>query len=661
MTVSLYDQTGLVEPRDYRLLTLLSGAYDDAIECTLHVHNLANPPAYEAISYAWGSSNKTERVGVNGVDLPITESLEVALRHLRRESEDRRLWIDAICINQSSNSERSHEISRMGTIYQSAKRVLVWLGQSNEDSDRALLAMQEISEVPTASDHDDDPQLHLFSKLEKFHDLVAVASLLGRRWFRRRWVIQEVAFAAFVVFQVGYTQLDWQVLQNVLSFFHRHQRFLVSRLINSQHRNLGMSSVQHNPYRPVIRASNADMDAPAACRLLLILRTALTKDESNHVISRNFTIEKLLHETPEYMVSDAQDLIYALVPLASDMQDDAFWDPNYSSGETAAYANLVHHIIRTTSTLDIICRPWTLPTAGLPSWIPTLTWRTRPISYRRMISDIRMNPKPFVNGPSSKVYNASFGTQASADIVRHIDGTYMLKAKGIVIDKIQYVHQAISGSTPWDYFPVQGWISALATMCKRFKSSSSTRRTSLPSRRWTTPLATSSKGSEIINSDRTLRFEELINEVYQIMVGDLGPDETDVARTYGNFFRDLLQAAQDDIMNLFAGNITLTGPLISAHLDHPDFPKFIDRLQDSLTSRQLIVTEKEKIGLCSDRVQKDDLVCILFGCSAPLILRKCGNGLHRLIGDSCIYGIMHGEIEPDFISGKFSVHQFMVC
>jgi len=45
----------------------------------------------------------------------------------------RRVWIDAICINQDNLDERSQQVSLMTDIYSKARRVIIWLG---EDWDR---------------------------------------------------------------------------------------------------------------------------------------------------------------------------------------------------------------------------------------------------------------------------------------------------------------------------------------------------------------------------------------------------------------------------------------------------------------------------------------------------------------------------------------------
>ena len=95
-------------------------------------------PEFEALSYALGPPGAEEEVHVLKPSAPSTSTsglslgclavcanLAAALRHLRYRDRERRLWIDALCINQSSASERSHQTYLMHDIYSRAKRVVV--------------------------------------------------------------------------------------------------------------------------------------------------------------------------------------------------------------------------------------------------------------------------------------------------------------------------------------------------------------------------------------------------------------------------------------------------------------------------------------------------------------------------------------------------------
>jgi hypothetical protein len=85
----------------------------------------------------------------NGV-LLIMPNCESALRRLRNAEETQILWIDSICINQGPDAidERNQQVALMGEIYQNAQHVVVWVGESDERTQRALQTIKEISDVP---------------------------------------------------------------------------------------------------------------------------------------------------------------------------------------------------------------------------------------------------------------------------------------------------------------------------------------------------------------------------------------------------------------------------------------------------------------------------------------------------------------------------------
>ncbi|KAL3595535.1 hypothetical protein FPOAC2_09876 [Fusarium poae] len=197
----------------------------------------AAQPAYEALSYTWGSQNSTSYVAVEAITttndgivhphqgfLTIGENLDEALRHLRYPHKPRIMWIDALCINQSDIQERNHEVKRMGDIFRLATRVVAWIGPAYEGSTLALAIMREISQhVVWKSSmgckprpHCSDPSWHDFTiplHLNKFVE-IAIANLFSRSWFRRLWVLQEIHLSSpSSVIQCGRETILWTCLQ----------------------------------------------------------------------------------------------------------------------------------------------------------------------------------------------------------------------------------------------------------------------------------------------------------------------------------------------------------------------------------------------------------------------------------------------------------------
>lgn len=64
--------------------------------------------------------------------------------------------------------------------------------------------------------------------------------------------------------------------------------------------------------------------------------------------------------------------------------------------------------------------------------------------------------------------------------------------------------------------------------------------------------------------------------------------------------------------------------------------------------RRLIITEHEFLGLAPEMSKKRDLICILYGCSVPVVLRRMVDTVtdeeyFTFVGECYVHGIMDGE------------------
>jgi hypothetical protein len=111
-----------------RIVSLLPGAWDEPISCELKVVSLDDEPEYQTLSYVWGDPNIKTPIKLYGYELEVTENLGFALCRLRRARNVRTIWIDALCINQTDDDEKSHQVAMMGDIYERSTEVLLWMG-----------------------------------------------------------------------------------------------------------------------------------------------------------------------------------------------------------------------------------------------------------------------------------------------------------------------------------------------------------------------------------------------------------------------------------------------------------------------------------------------------------------------------------------------------
>jgi Heterokaryon incompatibility protein (HET) len=173
---------------EIRLITLLSSDNQDIVRCSFEHVSLINPPEFSALSYCWGNPEVTEDILINGYPFPVTTNLESALRHL--------MAVDAVCINQADKVEKSQQLLWMGSIYRRAKEVMAWIGEEDPDSCAAI-------DVLTSDDKSKSLCLQPRDKID------SIINLVERPYWKRVWVIQEIAFARQTTIHCGRRSFFW--------------------------------------------------------------------------------------------------------------------------------------------------------------------------------------------------------------------------------------------------------------------------------------------------------------------------------------------------------------------------------------------------------------------------------------------------------------------
>ncbi|USP74767.1 hypothetical protein yc1106_02041 [Curvularia clavata] len=224
-----------------RLLELWPGEGADPFLCTLQNVDIEHPHVpFEALSYVWGKEKSdnvllcADNQGNILGQLELTKNLEQALRGLRHPQQRRILWIDAICIRQDDNAERSRQVSYMRSVYNNASRVIVWLGEKDATVRNAFEFAQKLvmtaavleANIPQGSQ---SPQQVQAARLQrqalvinamKAHpeDSRALDALLTKEYFERVWCIQEVAAAKDCVAKCEDLEIDFGILLAVVPF-----------------------------------------------------------------------------------------------------------------------------------------------------------------------------------------------------------------------------------------------------------------------------------------------------------------------------------------------------------------------------------------------------------------------------------------------------------
>jgi hypothetical protein len=182
-----------LEDSGFRILIVNPGVKGSEITAYIRNFNLFETPEYSALSYAWGHEPAIHHIEVNHRQIFVRPNLFHALQRIRARTMPVFLWIDSLCINQSNKAEMNTQVGRMAEIYRNAKNVLIWLGE--EDS-YSKIGMDFIPKIIGNDFRWDD----MWWESEEF---TAFNRVLGRSWFRRRWVIQEAAFSANSIILCG--------------------------------------------------------------------------------------------------------------------------------------------------------------------------------------------------------------------------------------------------------------------------------------------------------------------------------------------------------------------------------------------------------------------------------------------------------------------------
>jgi hypothetical protein len=188
-------------PLDHiRLLHIEAGVDESPIRYRLVTTSLEASPPYEALSYTWGSIEQGSTITCDDVPLFVTQNLYDAIKYLRNPEHERIMWIDAVCINQKHDQERTEQVGIMKDIYAKASRVVIWLGKETSEDKAAFSILNRFKEIFAKNGlYDIGPYPDQSLGFPSFYDpqWLALVRLFQREWFQRIWVVQEATVCQF--------------------------------------------------------------------------------------------------------------------------------------------------------------------------------------------------------------------------------------------------------------------------------------------------------------------------------------------------------------------------------------------------------------------------------------------------------------------------------
>jgi hypothetical protein len=686
-----YDDLPRGSKTHIRILELYPGHPGDSVRCGLYTALLSAQP-YEALSYCWGDPEVTEAVTCNNAKVQVTVNLAAALQALRRTDQPRLLWVDALCINQSSITERNEQVAIMRDIYNTAATTIVWLGDMADDSDDAMALVPDLIQVRAAFCGETNGAWESPNKVQSIHALAeedldsyhirpvldekrrtAFLRLLDRPWFSRVWVVQETVMARKTQVFCG---------TSVVGFNDLCQASMVFNYLDL-HDGIGIR-------RPLDRFYEF---------------WDTGRKHAERYASSLFTLA-MRHR--QFQATDPRDKLYALSGIANDASGRAEkhmylnWDhdkreirtteintlplelvgerPDYGVDVVTAYTKFATKILQTEVGLDVLSaiHPSAQRMDKLPSWVPDWSISTWYQPFRKLAKDVYFSLEGAMGsdtsaqdqGPQYKSYAFNFESptgqitiskldamrweflpvfracgETMAEICFSADGT-TLHLSGTCVDTIEEIGLpgAQSGQSPQQLLEVLGDYMRIAA------ASPTTSPYRGPEGRDAALIATMLGGhinlpqvvaeaqmTQYMKEMRLMHELDLALRTHQLKEmfdgGRLNvPMPAEVRQELEGFDVAQLAAAVAEYRAAL-GQLRRTGVGVEG----------VKQAMGVITGRRFARGSGGWFVLAPDGVEKGDQVVLFKGGRMPCLLRGKGTKW-EMLGDCYVHGAMHGEM-----------------
>ncbi|KLU90400.1 hypothetical protein MAPG_10254 [Magnaporthiopsis poae ATCC 64411] len=701
--------------RQFRLLQLVGSKATPRYR--LRSFPLDSAPTYMALSYVWGDASKTRDIVVNNRKHPVTLNLAAALQHIRaikqvaEQESPPFLWVDALCIDQSKNKEKSHQVAQMGAIYTNAWLVISWLGPDvNGDLALAIKAFRAIAKESVRAKHDfknldwmekypmlintdynpgdeDNEDNEDLNQIDEMADLYfkglgktmetqadvlfdtnlmdddhmddqhsveatdsqgsyVKTSVIGiRSWdaildfFRvpywsRVWVIQEMALARHRVVLAGTTFISDTVLQ---LFYHFMKQLLPGQVA-----------------MPRCIAGSARWRLETALLALqpgTVLHTIdLLKSHSKRYRELPDGVKeyRALVATAAFKATNPLDKVYAIRDVIG-----SSITPNYDRSLEDLFCELAISYIASADDLQILLRSERPPGAGpssstLPSWVPNwqaLSSRNKLVAGWKSKADSGLCDAHADAGARASIIHHRWleATGCVCETVAEVEREHKLKGDEIFQFAIQQnkrpggdryptgiprllailrtivVDYTLNPKSPWgtDTAQLQGVLLAALTWVAG-------------PRPWTPDYG----------------------KVISAWLGELGIT-VGGADSVARFFEALLPGLPADQRWTSVRQAVEAGK----EWGHRVFVHY----QTCSDGFRLFSTSSGYIGWVPDTAQAGDKICVLVGCTTPVVMREEENGSYYThVGPCFILGFMEGEAAEKVRSGELAIHRFEI-
>ena len=593
------------------ICVLQPGRKRDKIQCSLSEVNLDTDVVdFVALSYTWDDPAMVKHVRCEGYLIPITASLFSALKRLRA-MRHQRVWVDALCINQSNEKdalvERAQQVQLMHRIYSRALKVVVYLGEEDCYTHNAITFIEELHEwMPRLSQERTNRFPTFDLPLTVKNKLPDWRVLMNRQWLRRIWVVEEYALAKDVEMIIGNKTIDQEALCDTASYMRGKNPFAIYE-------------DKHHDQARMIKGALQGADNLA---MMHWFREETAKQNS-HTLARLMTVLR------EFDSTDPRDKVYALLGMASDGHR---MPVDYEAPVRDIYHAAALLCYRIGFTFLMLSHAgWTTQLPEAPSWVPDFS--------RQYVQGSRLqgSPIPFFHAASSRA------SEVSLNISRD-----HLHISGILFDKISEVSDKFPDPNQHSDDPRNGVLASLLS--------------NLQLERWFTQAAELAKRDIV----KQKIGEDTSSTLYRTLVGAKfnGSRDLSDASGYPKAFQDfcfwrnliiyrLTLLKYDKSSRVIRGGSKQWNNKVTAALTEP-CKAFLASMMDSVMEKRLCVTRSGGLGLVPFCAEPGDEIVLFCGDGVPHVLRRHKKRpTYHYVGNCYIDGIMDGEVfehgEPEIV------------
>jgi hypothetical protein len=589
---------------------------------------------YIALSYMWGSHDKLDVIHMNDYDQLVRHNLKKALEALQKTEYVKagcKIWCDALCIDQESIPERNREVKRMGDIYRNALRVALWLGDAANGSDEVIDFINGVYEARTNGIEAVSQYIRCVFAAQGIALWDRMSKFITRPYFFRLWIIQEMVMGGNreMLLLCGSKTTTWARLHLT---YHNFDIF-------------GKQQARDQELTTAVRLEleNADPAIYDAyhvvqfwmwqkCEDLRILQDLQMKGENK--VNRN-----LLDRCRVALCSSPLDKVYGIRSLLSQAMADKII-PDYNSDVSQAYMDFTRAWVESEGTLEAL-------TEAGSSGENYKRDRTIP----SLAIDLQQETKQKV----CNKYNADGQIKAQFSFIRH---GKVLSAKGIIFDMVdgtsglfENIHRTIRYSEEdcGDVTDIQN--SAVNTNAYGEKISEALWRSLVGDRDRLGNLATPSYSCLLDSSILDCRHGPSLHGHRTSMESLLGNLHLWIRRN-----ADFVLRPKKPLKH-FLRDVKVLDNQLELYQD------CVARMSEFMWYRRLITTERGYIGNAPRPVRRGDVVGVLFGCCAPLILRPdpdVDGDCFEIVAECYLQGIMDGEIVRGIQEGTYEVQDILI-